>query len=225
MAIYAVVPVKKLADSKRRLSTVFTPQERQMLTLAMLKDVLGTLKTSKVNKVVVVGEDFQVRQTAEGFGALYISANGSSLNPAIEEAMLWCKSEGALSVLVLPADIPLLTAKDVNRVLELGNGGQSAVVLSPSGNWGTNALYQKPAKIISSCFGPKSFLNHLREAYKKRISVRVHFSVGLATDIDDVQDLKKVFETENDSECKQALKQITVGNVIARDFLLPKKEK
>jgi 2-phospho-L-lactate guanylyltransferase len=222
MAIYAVVPVKTLNSSKMRLSTVFTPQERQMLTLAMLKDVLIALRSSIVDKVVVVGEDTQVKEVAETLGASYRSANRATLNPALNEAASWCTLQGATSVLILPADIPLLETKDINRIIELGKGGNSAVVLSPSQNWGTNALYQNPPNVISACFGPRSFLNHIREAYQKGVSVRLHFSQGLATDIDSAEDLKKLFESKGKTESMKTLREISLSNKIARDFLLSK---
>jgi 2-phospho-L-lactate/phosphoenolpyruvate guanylyltransferase len=217
VAVYAVVPVKNLADSKRRLSEVFTPQERKELTLAMLEDVLNALQASVVDEIVVVGEDSAVEQTAKKFGSSYLSANGASLNPAIEEATSWCKKKGSESVLVLPADVPLLDAKDINRIVELGVGG-SAVVLSPSKNWGTNALYQNPLKQIPACFGPKSFLSHIQEAYCKGISVRLHFSPGLATDIDSAEDLKKLFEAKNSTVCRRVLEELSVKSKRARDY-------
>ncbi len=209
MAVYAVVPVKNLAVTKRRLSTVFTPQERKTLTLAMLKDVLNALKVATIDQVVVVGEDSQVQELAEKFGASYLAANGASLNAAVEAAEAWCVTKGAGSVLVLPADVPLITSKDINCLLQLGNGGGSAVVLSPSQNWGTNALYQTPPNLIPACFGPKSFLNHIREAYQRGISVRLHFSYELATDVDSAEDLKKLFDIENSTVCSQVLGQMT----------------
>ncbi len=219
MAVYVVVPVKKLADSKRRLSTVFTPQERRLLTLSMLQDVLSALKASKVDVIAVAGEDSQVEQVAKKYKATYLSANGAALNPAIEQAALWCKAQGASSVLILPADIPLLLAADVNRILDLGNRDGSNIVLSPSSNCGTNALYQTPPNQIPACFGPKSFLNHINEAYQKGINVRLHFAPGLSADIDDVEDLKKLFEIENKSACKRVLQQIMRNNQTAMDFL------
>ena len=222
MAVYAVVPVKTLADSKRRLSSVFTPQERKELTLAMLEDVLNALQASVVDETVIVGEDLAVEQVAKKFGASYLSANGASLNPTIEEATSWCMKKGSESVLVLPADVPLLDAKDINRIIELGKGGGSAVVLSPSQNWGTNALFQNPPKLIPACFGPKSFLNHIREAYCKGIGVRLHFSSGLATDIDSAEDLKKLFETENRTVSRRILEQITKSSVKASEYFAVK---
>lgn len=224
MSVYAVVPVKNLAVSKRRLSTVFSPLERRQLTLAMLEDVLNALTASVVDKIVVIGEDDQVQEMASKFGASFLWANGASLNPAIEEAISWSVQDGAKSILVVPADVPLLMAKDLNRILELGMNGGSAVVLSPSQNWGTNALYQNPPQLIPACFGPKSFLSHIQEAYRKGISVRLHFSSGLATDIDSVEDLKKLFVAENSTVCRKVLEQIILSNAAASEFLAAETE-
>lgn len=221
MALYAVVPVKNLGVSKRRLSAVFTLQERKQLTLAMLEDVLAALKVSVVDKMLVVGEDSQVQQTAEKYGAAYLSTTKNGLNPAIEEAADWCVQHGADSVLVLPADVPFVTAKDINRVVELG-AGYCAIVLSPSNNWGTNALFQNPPKLIPACFGPQSFLAHIREAYGKGIGVRLHLSTGLATDIDSAEDLRKMFEVDRSSECRRVLEQIMRNSLKAQDFFAQK---
>ena len=208
MAIYAIIPVKKLAESKTRLSLVFTPQERSMFTLTMLEDVLNALKGSSVDKIVVVAEDSQVKQTASKFGASYRFANGAKLNSAVEETTLYCLKKGAQSVLVLPADVPLIESEEINRLIQLGDGGNSAVVLSPSHDWGTNALYQHPPKLIPACFGPGSFLNHIREAFQNGLCVRLHFSSNLATDIDSAEDLKKLFEIQNSTKSKRFLEQI-----------------
>jgi 2-phospho-L-lactate/phosphoenolpyruvate guanylyltransferase len=218
LALYAVVPVKNLKTSKRRLSAVLTPQERKQLTLAMLEDVLTAVKASIVNKIVVIGEDVEVQEVAERFGASYLSAAKDGLNLAIEEATSWCIQHNAESVLVLPADIPLITTKEVDRIVELGKG-KCAVVLSPSGNWGTNALYQCPPKLIPACFGSKSFIEHIREAYTKGISVRLHFSTGLATDIDSAEDLCKLFEVKNSTVCRRVLEQIALNSKKAQVFL------
>jgi 2-phospho-L-lactate guanylyltransferase len=217
MAVYAVVPVKSLAASKQRLSTVFTPQERKQLTLAMLEDVLKALKGSVVDEVLVVGEDSEVHQTAEEFGAFYLSANRAGLNSAIEASCEWCVCQNATSVLVLPADIPLLSSKEVNRIIELGKG-TSAVVLAPSKNWGTNALYQNPPKLIPARFGPKSFFKHIREAYRKGGSVRLHFSQGTSRDIDSAADLKNLLKVENNTSCRSTLMLIMENNEKAKVY-------
>ncbi len=223
MVIFAVVPVKNLEASKRRLSTVFNPRQRKELTIAMLEDVLRALKSSTVNETVVVGEDEEVRNTAQKLNASYIASTHSGLNPAIEEASSYSLTKNASSILILPADIPLLNSKEINRILELGQGN-SAVVLSPSHNWGTNALYENPPKQIPTCFGPKSFLKHIKEAYLKGVSVRLYFSPGTSIDIDSARDLRKLLQIENTTICKQVLEQIISQNQRAREYLQPKKK-
>ncbi len=210
MSVYAVVPVKNLAASKCRLSEVFTPQERKLLTLAMLEDVLNAIQMSIADKILVVAEDLEVQQKAEKFAASYLSASQAGLNTTIEEATSWCMRKSAASVLVLPADIPLVTAKEIDCVIELGSGGP-AVVLSPSQNWGTNALYQNPPRLISACFGPGSFLKHIQEAYSRGVSVRLHFSAGIAIDIDSAQDLTKLTEIPNATLSRQFIDQVGAG--------------
>ncbi len=221
MITYAVVPVKNLGISKRRLSAVFTPQERKMLTLAMLEDVLAALKESVVDRVLVVGEDPQVRQITEKHDSAYLSTTKTELNPAIDEAIALCVKQGASSILVLPADIPLISAQDINRIIELATKDR-AVVLSPSTNWGTNALYQSPPNLIPACFGPRSFLAHVRKAYGRGISVRLHFSKGLSADIDSAEDLRMIFKVGNKTKCKRTLEQITVNSAKAQDFFAKK---
>ncbi len=219
MAVFAVVPVKDLRSSKRRLSSVFTPRERRGFAIAMLEDVLIAVSASSVDKKVVTGEDPEVQQMAQRYGAAYLPAEGAALNPAITEAIKWCQKQGAASVLVLPADVPLLGAEDVNRILQLGGGCGSAVVLSPSRNWGTNAFYQNPAGLISPCFGAKSFLSHIRDAYRRGLSVRLHYSMDLALDIDSVEDIKKLLQVKNPTAAIRMLKKIMRENKKARALL------
>ena len=111
-------------------------------------------------------------------------------------------------MLILPADIPLVSPKDINKIVALGSDKAFAVVLCPSQNGGTNALFKKPPNLIRACFGPNSFRKHVQEACKKQVNVRFYYSVGTATDIDSVEDLKKLNEIENNTVSKQVLEQI-----------------
>jgi 2-phospho-L-lactate guanylyltransferase len=213
MAVFAVVPVKGLRASKRRLSTVLSPQERRLLTLAMLEDVLKTVKSSVVHEIVVVSNDSNVRQVAHKFGASYLSASRMGLNSTIEEATTWCMRNHSDSVLILPADISLVSPKDIDRIVELGSDG-TTLVISPSRNGGTNALFQNPPNLIRSRFGPNSFIKHVRDAHSKGIRVRFYYSVGIATDIDSAEDLKKLLEIENTTMCRHILEQSKLCNQV-----------
>ncbi len=208
MAIYAVVPVKHLDTSKRRLSSVLTPKDRRELTLVMLWDVLSAVKSSSVQRILVVGSDVAVQELAEKFGAAYAHEETRGLNAAVTRSIEWCMKEGADSVLVLPADIPLLCSADLNRIIDLGNGSESTVVLSPSNNGGTNALYQKPPKLIFTRFGPRSFDKHIKQARGKGISLKLHYSSSVAFDIDSEQDLKRLLDSQSSTRSGQFLANV-----------------
>jgi 2-phospho-L-lactate guanylyltransferase len=191
MAVYAVVPVKRLSVSKRRLSAVLNPEERKLLTLAMLENVLAALKVSVVDQTVVVCNDSVVKNAADRCGVSYFSASGTGLNADIEEAIAWCVNKHASSVLVLPADIPLVSSTDIDVLVKLGYE-KASLVLSPSQNGGTNALLQNPPNLIPACFGPKSFANHFTEACNKGLRIRMYYSLGIGLDVDSVDDLKQL---------------------------------
>jgi 2-phospho-L-lactate guanylyltransferase len=219
MDVCAIVPVKRLCGSKTRLSKILGPKERQLLTLAMLNDVLSTLRSSAISKATVIGSDSSVNDVAAKFNASYIKARQFGLNSAVKEATDWLLNKNIGAMLVLPADIPLVSSKDVNRIIELG-ASRPCVVLSPSHDWGTSALLQNPPDLIPPCFGPGCFIEHIHEAYKRGISVRLHFSPGLSADVDSVQDLRAIFEIENDLASWKVLKQVALHNQVAHDYLI-----
>jgi len=214
MFVHAVVPVKSLDASKRRLSSVLTPKGRREITLVMLEDVLAAIKSSTVKQILVVGSDFEVREVAEKFGAAYANDGGRGLNSAVTRSIDWCIQEGGDSVLVLPADIPLLRPVDVNRIIDLGNHGESSVVLSPSNSGGTNALYQKPPHLIHSRFGPKSFDKHIKQTQRKGISLKLYYSSSVAFDIDSEQDLKRLLVTESGTCSRLLVKTLETKNFL-----------
>jgi 2-phospho-L-lactate guanylyltransferase len=218
LTIFAIVPVKNLDASKTRLSSILSPFERRDLTLAMLQDVLRTLRTAKIiDGIFVAGEDLKIQQTATIYGASYFSTENLALNSCINEASKECLSQRAGSVLVVPADIPLLKVRDIAKIIDLGLSSPS-IVLSPSKDCGTNALYEHPPNLISACFGTASFLNHVREAYRNKIRTKIYFSKGVATDIDSVEDLKIVFRIENNTACKRVLEKIVQNNEKAKAY-------
>jgi 2-phospho-L-lactate guanylyltransferase len=218
MAVFAIIPVKNLEFSKKRLSVVLSPQERSLLTLAMLEDVLKALQLSVVDEIVVIGNDAKVQCIADRYGAFYLTASQDGLNSAIEQAVAWCVNEDAGWVLILPADMPLLEPADVNQIVELGISGAS-VVLSPSPDGGTNALFQSTPTLVRACFGPKSFAAHIQEACFRGAKIRFYGSLNIAHDIDSAEDLKKLFEVENNTLSKDVLEQIMLRNQVARNYI------
>jgi 2-phospho-L-lactate guanylyltransferase len=207
MSVFAIIPVKTLLKSKTRLSLLLDQKERQAFTLVMLEDVLKAVKGSLVWKTVVISSDPAVEKLTKNFGAVYLAEKNQGLNQAIEQATEWCVQNNAESVLVLPADIPLITLGDVRHIVKLACEKPS-IVISPSQNGGTNALLQKPPNLINPCFGPNSFSKHKTRALQKKIPTRVYKSETVALDIDSPKDLRKLLEIKTQTISQKFLEQI-----------------
>jgi len=192
MSTFAVVPVKSLLKSKTRLSNIFTFQERTLFTLAMLQDVLKGLKSSNVNETVVVSSDLTVERFVKSFGMTFLKETQEGLNQALNQAIKWCVRNTAEWLLVLPADVPLITSKDINQIVKLALN--NSIVISPSRNGGTNALLQTPPGVISPCFGLNSFKKHVCKALAKHVRTKIYVSSNVMLDIDSEKDLEQLFK-------------------------------
>ena len=208
MKVFAVVPVKHLATSKSRLASILTLENRKLLTLAMLEDVLSAIRDSNIYETVVVGSDLSVCELAMNAGVAYIEEEASGLNLAIEVSIKWCMKRGADSVLVLPADIPLLSSTDIDRIIELSKCAKSIAVLSPSDKGGTNAFYLRPPNLIPVSYGPKSFKRHIRYARSRGIPVKVYYSLSIALDIDSQEGLQEFLERSTTTRSAQLMTRV-----------------
>jgi 2-phospho-L-lactate guanylyltransferase len=196
MSVFAVVPVKDLLGTKSRLKPILNPGARAGLTLYMMGRVISALKKAGVENVCVVSPDRVVLGEARERGAEPLLQESRGLNPALEEGRRWAVGRGASSLLVLPADLPLLDAGDVGAVLE-GVGKEDSVVISPDGSHaGTNALLLRPPDALPFAFGPGSYEAHLRSARERGLEVRVRERPHLSFDLDTAEDLARLDERE-----------------------------
>ena len=205
MSAFAVVPVKTLLKSKTRLSHIFTLQERSLFTLAMLEDVLKALKDSEVDESIVVGSDSAVEEFAKRNDAMFLRERREGLNQAVCQATELCVEREAAQVLVLLADVPLVEVKDINQLLRLVR--EETVAISPSWNGGTNALLQKPPRIIEPCFGVESFRRHAAAAQAKQKQTRIYASANIMLDIDSEEDLSRLANAGKHTASSQFLSQ------------------
>lgn len=207
MLVHAVVPVKSLRQSKTRLSIVFTPKERTTLILAMLNDVLNALKSSLICKVCLVASDNAVQNLADDCKVTYHQERHHKLNPAVELGVKWCIEHQAEAVLIVPADIPMITAEDINGIIRLATEPK-CIVVSPSMNGGTNALLQKPPGVIPVRFGSNSYMKHINQASCNGISVKSYWSKRVAADVDTLDDLDVFFEAGRQTLFHQFMQQV-----------------
>jgi 2-phospho-L-lactate guanylyltransferase len=95
------------------------------------------------------------------------------------------------SVLIIHADLPLLTSNDVDSLVRRAENCSLALVPSKDGT-GTNAILMRSPNIIRLAFGIGSFHRHYDLAMKKKLAlgvVRIH---GVAFDVDDEEDLDEL---------------------------------
>lgn len=190
---FAAVPVKDLLGTKSRLMPLLDPGGRAGLTLYMMKRVVSVLRLAGIpdGNLCVVSPDRLVLQTAAEAGASPLLQGTSGLNPALDEARGWTRARGAESMLVLPADLPLLAAEDVRGLLAAGE--EDPVAIAPDvSETGTNALLLRPPDAVPFLFGPGSYRAHHEAARQRGLKVRECRLPNLSFDIDTVEDLSKL---------------------------------
>jgi 2-phospho-L-lactate/phosphoenolpyruvate guanylyltransferase len=194
MTVFAVVPVKDLGQTKSRLSSSLDADERAVLTLWMLEHVLATLReTDGVQRVGVVSPSPRVLFLAEDAGTSALPQESWGLNNALEESRNWAVSGGASSLLVLPSDLPYLSASDVRTLLKLLSDDERSVVISPDkAREGTNALLMRPPYALPFLFGPGSYEAHLRTARERGLQISTYEDSGTAFDLDTKEDLERL---------------------------------
>jgi 2-phospho-L-lactate/phosphoenolpyruvate guanylyltransferase len=191
MKYNALIPVKSLLSAKSRLSSSFTQYQRERLVLDMLHRVIRVLLDSELfEKVSVVSSDKQVLEKAYLWGAQAVVEEYHGHNQALHAAALRELSQGVTTLLTISADLPLLTTQEIRCFYE--QSLQHDVVLAPSRDQtGTNAIMVHPPLAVPYVFGPGSLQSFVEVAMQNHLSYSKFYSIGLALDIDTIDDLDK----------------------------------
>jgi 2-phospho-L-lactate guanylyltransferase len=202
-----LVPVKNLANAKQRLSSVLSPQERRELAQAMCADVLETLARwpQRPGVTVVTGDAFASDLAARfGFDVFADEANPGETG-AIEMATAVCRERGAESTLVIPADIPLIAATELQKIVDSAPPGGAVLVPDAAGR-GTNAALRAPADLFPLRFGNDSFLPHLAAAKATGLPCVVVELPGIALDVDRPEDLWELAAAAGDRHSQRLVR-------------------
>jgi len=201
MALWAIVPVKPLRHGKSRLAEVLSQDERADLNQRLLVHTLDTLgNIPEIDQVLVVSRDPAALALARDHGARTVQENGiNELNLALTRATVVARSYITGSVLILPADLPLLTPEDVRSMLDKAHNPPVVVVTPDRHRLGTNALLVSPVGLIEYEFGPGSFQRHCQRALEKGARLEICELPSLALDVDMPEDLAMV-EAQLESE-------------------------
>lgn len=176
-----VIPVRGLAHGKSRLAPVLSPVEREALVRTMLDHVQGVAR--QVAPTFVLSGDPSVLALADHPWM----ERALGLNPALERvAREFDQSE---PLMVLHADLPLLTAADLHAMLAL-LGEADAVAAPDRTGTGTNALLLARPGLISYEFGNDSLPAYCEAAKRNGLQLALCRRPGLAFDLDLPADLR-----------------------------------
>lgn len=198
MGLWAIIPVKPLRRGRSRLSSVLSEDERALLNYTLLGSTLKTLsEVPEIDQILVISRDPAALALARDYQARTVQEDGQpGLNTALQRATVIAQLYSAQEILVLPADLPLISCKDIQRIVNAGGNAPVVVIAPDRCNNGTNALYMNPAGIIRYQFGENSFSKHVDEARKKGIRIEVCELSSLSLDLDSPEDLNLLKQIE-----------------------------
>jgi 2-phospho-L-lactate guanylyltransferase len=194
MTLWAIVPVKPLRRGKSRLAGTLTEDERTVLNQELLEHTLKVLSGLKeLDQVLVVSRDPQALTIARNHGAKTVQEDGQPhLNTALARATVMAQVHSTRGVLVLPADLPLLTADDVRALIDRAAKPPVVVIAPDRHGKGTNALLMVPVGQIKYDFGEGSFQRHCDRAKKSGARLEIVELPSLGLDLDLPEDLEMV---------------------------------
>ncbi|MRJ75032.1 2-phospho-L-lactate guanylyltransferase [Aeromicrobium sp. SMF47] len=184
----AVVPVKPWGLAKSRLD--LPGEERMQLARAFSLDVLDVvLAAEHVDRVVVVTAETQLGTIARRAGAHVIVdrpmlARGL-LNRAIDAGRQWAQVHApAAPFVVVPGDLPALTAQLLDDALELLAAHERSFVPDASGMGTTLLAVARPA-LMTPSYGHRSALLHSDAGFRPTPDVdpRCRRDVDTAADL------------------------------------------
>ncbi|MGE5215775.1 MAG: 2-phospho-L-lactate guanylyltransferase [Chloroflexota bacterium] len=201
MNVVALIPVKGFRNAKQRLSPLLSCAARELLAEAMFHDILAQVRMARgIAATFVVTGDDKVASIALTAGAEVIrerAENGET--GAVDFARLELKRAGCEAVLIIPGDMPLVRADDIEAVLAQVPADASApfALLVPSHDrLGTNALLLAPPNIIELRFGHDSFNFHMGQVRARGLPVRCYENEHIGLDIDEPKDLERFMSYE-----------------------------
>lgn len=207
-AAMILVPVKDTSTAKQRLAAVLDRSPRTMLAQAMIYDVLTTLHkwTGRPEVALVTNDPYATKLAREYEFGIIPDPDNPGETGAIEMATRVCVERGVEWTLVIPADIPLIHAWELDEILE--NAPKEGSVLVPAFDGrGTNAAFRRPANLFPLRFGNDSFKPHHAAAQATGKPCIVLKLPGIAVDVDNPADLQQLISLPGESRAQRLARE------------------
>lgn len=203
-----LIPVKNLSAAKQRLAAVLDQLARTELAQTMLHDVVAAIAAwpRRPACALVTSDPFAHELARQhDFETIPDPANPGETG-AIEMATRLCEQRGIDYTLVIPADIPLINAEEMEEIL--AQAPEEGSVLAPAFDGrGTNAAYRRPANLFPLRFGNDSFRPHLAAAQATGKPCQVLRLPGIALDIDNPGDLHRLLDLPGETRTQSLVRQ------------------
>ena len=184
----ALIAIKERLRCKTRLSKALPPLARIELVRSMLAVVLSAADAAQTVRQIMVVSPERDSVPAE---VPVLADTGECLNRALTQAHLVLRDFGCREVVILPADLPKITAAEIDSLVRAGRIGGFAIAPDTAGV-GTNALCLVSPHYFRFQFGSDSKRLHLQEAERVGLSPQVVRLPGLEFDVDSPIDLNRL---------------------------------
>ena len=211
--VCAVLPAKNIGDAKQRLSGVLSAKHRRELFKTMLQDTLHTLaSTRELEEVFVVTRDAHVTVAAKAYGFTVLrEAENIGQTEAVTFAIDTLLALGKHTLLSVPADLPLITPRDLSAVIGEHQSHPSVTIVPARDHLGSNVILCSPPNALTLRFGDNSFYPHLASARADGIEPTVVHNRNIGLDIDTPADLIELIQRGTDC---QALRYLATHDLI-----------
>jgi 2-phospho-L-lactate guanylyltransferase len=210
-----LIPVKNLSSAKQRLTSLLDQPARTELAQAMLHDVVAAVAAWRGRPpcTLVTSDPFAIDLARElNFEIIPDPANLGETG-AIEMATRLCVARRVDYTLVIPADIPLIQAFELDQILAHAPEEGSVLVPAADGR-GTNAAFRRPADLFPLRFGNDSFKPHLAAARATGKPCEVLQLPGIALDVDNPSDLRDLLAAAGETRAQSLVRRWSLGNGI-----------
>ena len=157
----------------------------------MLQDVLTALAGANLAGILVNTRDPLATDLAHRHGARVITDDARAGHTGAVAAMARVLTrEGRAGMLVLPGDIPRVTAAEINALIDAHRATPSFTIAPAHDELGSNGVLCLPPDAVPLRFGDNSYFPHLDTARRHGIEPTIVRLAGFALDIDHPDDLR-----------------------------------
>jgi 2-phospho-L-lactate guanylyltransferase len=204
--IWAILPIKETGLAKRRLAHLYSQGFRRKLALTMFEDVMRAVAAvPELTGIAVVTLDPVAAGIALQFGAeIWTDGARDGHTGAVTAAARRLAADGA-TMLTLPGDIPLVSATNIQEVLQAHRPGRAFTIVPARDEQGSNTILCSPADAVPLRFGPNSFFPHLDAARQCGLEPTVVKLAAIALDLDEPSDIAEFMKVRSATATRRLL--------------------